>query len=169
MLAEKLGLVYIASGEITRQISAEDTDDGRLVKELMNKGELPPFEILFRRVKQILENAPAAGVVMDGYPREEEQIFMIEEYFQEKGQEVNKVIVLDLSDEEGIKRLMARVKTEGRSDDTPEAIARRLEIYHQQTQPIIDYYEEQGKVVHIDGRPGIEEVHQSIMASFAVK
>ncbi len=167
MLAGALGYVYIASGEISRQISEEDTDDGKLVKEIMDKGGLPPFEILFRRVKQILENSPAKGCVMDGYPREENQIFMIEEYLKERGEQIDKAFVLDLPDEEGIKRIMARVKTEGRSDDTPQAIAKRLEIYRTQTRPIIDYYEKQGKVIHVDGRPGIEEVRQEIMKYFS--
>lgn len=157
LLAEKFGLVHVASGEITRQIAKEDTDEGHQVKDIMNRGELPPFEILFRRVKQILENNPA-GCVMDGYPREEDQIFMIEKYLEEKNQQIDKVIVIDLTDEEGMKRIMARAKVEGRTDDVPEAIAKRLSIYHIQTKPIIDYYEKQGKVVHVDGSGTIPEV-----------
>ncbi|MDO8515033.1 MAG: nucleoside monophosphate kinase [bacterium] len=168
LLAQELGLVHIASGQISRQLSTEDTDDGKVVKEIMNKGGLLPFEILFRKVKEIL-NSPAAqkGSIMDGYPREEDQIFMVEKFLQEKGQQVDKVIVLDLSDEEGIKRIMARVAIEGRSDDTPEAIAERLRIYHEQTKPIIDYFEKQGKVSHVDGAPTVSEIHASIMKLFA--
>lgn len=167
LLANKLGYVYVASGDISRQISSEDTDEGRQVKDIMDKGELPPFEILFRRVKSVLESEEAKrGAVMDGYPREENQIFVVEKYFQEKRQQIDKVIVLDLGDNEAKKRLEKRKSLEGRSDETPEAIAERLRIYHEQTKPIINYYEKQGKVVHVDGRPSIQEIHASIMKLF---
>lgn len=163
MLANVLGYIHIATGEITRQISKENTDDGKMVKKIMDEGGLPPFEILFRRVKKILNDSSASGCIMDGYPREEDQIFMIEEYLKSKDQQIDKVFVLDLPDDEGIKRIMSRTKIEGRSDDTLEAIAKRLEIYHTQTKPIIDYYEKLGRVIYIDGKPSIEEVHKNIM------
>jgi len=165
LLAWRLGLAHVAPGDITRQIASEDTDDGRTVKEIMNKGELPPFEILFRKVKKILESSPQ-GAVMDGYPREENQIFMVEEFLKEKGTQIDKVIVIDLSNEEGQKRMLARAKLEGRTDDTPEVIKHRFEVYREQTKPIVGYYEGQGKVVHIDGNGSVPEVTSRINKMF---
>ncbi len=167
LLAKKLGLAFVASGDVCRQMASEDTDEGREIKEYMSKGELPPFRLLFRRVCAILETEEAkSGAVMDGYPREEDQIYVVENYLQEKGKQIDKVIVVDLPDDEGIKRMLDRAKIEKRMDDTPEIVANRLEIYHKKTKPIIDYFEKQGKVIHVDGRPTIEEIHASIMKLF---
>lgn len=167
LLAKKLGLAFVASGDVTRQIASENTDEGQEVKEIMERGDLPPFRTLFRRVVAILESEEAKnGAVMDGYPREEDQIYVVENYLQEKGKQVDKVIVVDLPDDEGIKRVLSRAAIEGRPDDTKEVITERLKIYHERTKPIIDYFEKQGKVNHVDGSPTIEEIHASIMKLF---
>lgn len=166
-IAAKLGLFHLASGEVLRQLQLKDSDDGRQVKEMMNRGDLVPDELLFREMRTIIESRwPFKGLVMDGYPRSKEQIFLVEELLKEKEWQIDKVIVIDLPDEVGVGRIMKRVQIEGRSDDTSEAIKKRLGIYHKETQPIIDYFEEQGKVIHIDGQPDAETVTKDILSHF---
>ncbi len=159
LLAEKLGIITISSGEVSRKIREENTDEGRYARELYDQGKLLPDNILFGRLKEIFLSPQAAGgFILDGYPRNKGQIFPFELFLKESGKQVDKVVVIDLTDEEGIKRLMLRAKIENRSDDNEGAIKKRLSIYHAETEPIIDYYEKQGKVIHIDGSGTIEEV-----------
>lgn len=159
LLAQKLGLISLSSGEVARQISSENTDEARQVKAIMDRGELIPDEILFARMRRIFDSPEGKnGFVLDGYPRNNEQLVPLEKYLQEKGIKIDKVILIDLPEEIGISRIMSRVTKEGRSDDTPEAIARRLQIFHEQTKPILDYYQKQGIVNIVDGSGTIEEV-----------
>jgi adenylate kinase len=165
LLSEKLGLLRIASGDISRQIASEDTDEGRRVKEIINAGGLTPDDILFRRIRDIYETTDK-GLLMDGYPRNEEQIFLVEKMLAEKGQKVDRVVVIDLSEEEGLKRMLLRSQEENRADDIEATIRERFQIYFERTKPIVDYFEKLGLVVHVDGRPSIEEVQKQINSFF---
>lgn len=164
LLAEKLGLLRIASGDISRQIAFEDTDEGHLVADLLSAGKLTPDDILFRRVRKIFDSpATAKGALMDGYPRNEDQIFLVEKMLQEKGWKVDRVVVINLSEEESTKRILARAKEENRTDDKKETIAERFKVYLSQTGPIIDYYQKSGIVIEVDGRGTIDEIHKRII------
>ncbi len=164
-LAERAGLLLLDAGEVLRQLAREDTDEGRLVKELVERGELAPDEIVFRKIRQVLDSPEASsGVVSDGYPRNADQVEPFELLISEKGWQVDGVVVIDLSEKESIKRLRERALKEGRADDTPEAIRRRLAIYYEETQPVLDYYKQQGKVITVDGGGSIEEVDEKIWA-----
>ncbi len=165
LLATRLGLLSVSSGEVSRQIASENTPEGLRVREIINKGELLPDTILFTRLKKIFVSPEAAGgLVLDGYPRNLSQLLPLEEFLKGKKWSIDKVFVINLSEEEGKKRLALRAKIEGRQDDTPETISRRLAIYHEQTEPILDYYRKAGKVIDIDGAPGVAQIHEAIMA-----
>lgn len=165
LLAQNLGVMSVSAGVVSRQIASENTAEGRLVKSYIDKGELTPDDILFKRIGQIFSSPEAIkGLVLDGFPRNKEQLAQIENHFQKHGGQIDKVIYINLSEDEGVKRIMGRVKSEGRADDTPEAIARRLQIYHEKTLPIIDYYRQHGKLIEIDGSGTIEEVHNLIIS-----
>lgn len=163
ILAASLGVVEISAGEVSRQIASEDTVEGKRVKEEMNKGNLVPDNILANRLKQILKSEEISkGFVLDGWPRNKEQLDFLESFLSSVNKKIDKVFFIKLPDEIGIERIIGRIKTEHRTDDTSEAIKKRLLIYHQQTEPILKFYRRQGKLVEIDGSGTIEEVSQLV-------
>ncbi|TSC87357.1 MAG: adenylate kinase [Microgenomates group bacterium Gr01-1014_7] len=145
LLARFLGLPYISTGDIFRQM-------GGKIKEVLDQGRLVDDEVASKIVEEkLIEPEYGKGFIFDGYPRTLEQIKLFDPEF-------DKVFFLDLADEEAIKRLLAR----GRTDDTRELITQRLKAYHEQTDPILGYYRQRGKLYHIDGVGSIEEIQQKI-------
>ena len=151
LLAEKLKVPHIQTGEIYRQISQEDNVLGKKVKKLLDAGDLIDDETTYTIVDRYLIDVKK-GFIIDGFPRTLVQA-------QRGPFSVDKVFYLKLDDQECVTRLLGR----GRYDDTAEIINQRLKLYHQQTQPILDYYRELGKLVEIDGSGTIEEVHNLIL------
>jgi adenylate kinase len=163
LLAEKLKVSVISAGQISRELSSQDNEEGRWVKNLVDKGEPTPQEIIVREVNKKFDDPSCQnGFVMDGYPRYAQQIESLVAAGEERGWEIDKVIVINLPEDVGQKRILSRAKLESRDDDTPESIKRRLELYHQQTEPIIDYFKKLGKVMEVDGSGTIEEVFSLI-------
>lgn len=153
LLAKKLNLPHLQTGKLYRRIAREKSQLGRKVKEFLYKGHLVPDkehnELLEKEVKK---PAYKNGFVLDGSPRTLNQA-------KTQPFKASKVFYLDVSDEENIKRLVKR----GRKDDTPELIAERLRIYHQETEPVLDYYRKKGILEKVDGERPIEPIHQDIM------
>lgn len=168
LLATKLNLPLFSAGEISRQIAAEDTDEGRKTKEFVEKGEPTPPEIFNPRMEKILLEAKD-GYVLDGFPRYSDQLYLLEEWLGKTNTKIDKVILIDLPLEVGIKRIMSRIGLEGRKDDTPEVIKRRLELFKEQTQPIIEYFKTRGVLSEVDGSGTIEEVTSLINKIFDAK
>lgn len=159
LLAEKLDLILISAGEISRQIASQNEK----VRDLIDAGEPTPNEIIVPAIDKILDNPTGKnGFVFDGYPRYAQQIESLVVSLEKRDLEIDKVILINLSDEEGIKRITLRAKKESREDDTPASIARRLQLYHQQTQPIISYFRKLGKVVEVDGGGTVDMVAKLI-------
>ncbi len=157
ILSKKLGLPHIQTGEIYRKIATEDSSTGKKIKMILDAGDLiddeNTFEIIDKHLKEI-----TGGFVIDGFPRTLVQA-------QREVFYVDKVFYIKISDEEALKRLLLRK----REDDTPEIIAERLKVYHEETEPILDYYRNQGKLVEIDGSGTIEEVTALINKIFDAK
>lgn len=152
LLAEYLGLPYVSTGDIFREMSAGNSPEGKRLKQILAEGRLVDDETTSNMVaKKLGEEEYGMGFILDGYPRTLEQIKLFDPGF-------NKVIFLELPDEEGIKRLLER----GREDDTKESITERLRLYHNQTDPILDYYRHLGILVEIDGTGSIDEIQQRI-------
>lgn len=156
ILAKDLNLPKISTGDIFREIAKSDSEEGRRIREIQNSGRLvddkETAKIVEGRLKQDdIKN----GFIMDGYPRNIIQKDLFDPKF-------DKVIYLKVPDEEVVKRLMAR----GRADDTLEAIKTRLNLYYQQTQPLLDYYKNLGILVEIEGLGSIEEIYNKIKTHF---
>lgn len=152
ILANKLGILLIDTGEMLRKLAEQKSLEGAEVKDELNKGELVEDEIVADLVKKEVEKpAYKAGYVMDGYPRTMDSLKLFDPNFDQ-------VFYLDISDEEVEKRLLAR----GRADDTPSLIRERLMLYHQNTQAVLNYYQNLGKLVKINGRGSIEQIAQEI-------
>lgn len=151
-LAQKLNLCFIGAGEIFRKKSLLNDEIGKSLKKDLAEGNLIDNKIASQLVKEeIKQNDCATGFVIDGYPRDIEQL----QYFDPK---FNKVIVLEVSEEVLIKRLLGR----GRFDDTEEAIKERLKIFQDETLKVIDYYIKLGIVLKVNGEKSMEEISLEI-------
>ena len=156
LIAEYFGLTHVDMGAQLRRVAAEDSERGRRIREIMDVGDLVPIELTVEIFSEALSK-PAKGFVIEGFPRTQEQFAQVKDRIS-----FDLAIFIDVSDEESMKRIMKRVELEGRSDDTPEAIARRLEIYHTQTELLLRDYTDQGILVRIDGEQTPEEVFADI-------
>lgn len=162
-LSQKLGVPLLASGDVSRQLANENTDEGALAREAISSGGLTPDDILFRRTRQIIDKLDVSkGIIFDSYPRNESQIFPFEKMLEEKGMVIDKVILINLPREIGTQRMLARAKLENRVDDNPETIAKRYQVFEEETMPIIEYYRQKGKLAEINGDDSVENVGNKI-------
>lgn len=156
ILSEKLNVPYLSTGHIFRTLAKEKTKLGRYLKEVMTSGALIPDETTLEIVSDYLHRPEySSGYIMDGFPRTTKQA----EAF-ENG--IDKVIYLRVSDREALWRLSYR--DEGREDDTLVAIRKRIELFHEVTEPVIEYYRKKGQLVEIDGEKDIEEISKEILS-----
>lgn len=159
LLSEKLQIPYLSTGHIFRALAKEHTPLGRYIKETMNAGYLIPDAKVMNIVTDYLHRSEyEKGYILDGFPRTTHQA----EKF-ENG--VDHVFYLKVSDREALWRLSYREgeEADGREDETLKAIRRRIELFHELTEPVLDHYRKEHKLVEIDGEKSIEEIHQDIM------
>jgi adenylate kinase len=157
LLSEKLGIPYLSTGHIFREIAKEKTPMGRYIKETMNAGFLIPDEKTLEIVSLYLHRPEyAKGYIMDGFPRTVTQA----EAF-ENG--INKAVYLRVSDDEALKRIAGRKSD--REDETETAIKKRIEQFHLHTEPVIEYYRNKGLLIEVNGEQTIEEIFEEIMKS----
>jgi adenylate kinase len=155
-ISAEYGIPHIATGDMLRAAIADQTPLGLQVKPILEGGELVPDELIIELIRERLEEPDAAeGFVLDGFPRTMRQADALDAMLREIGRELTVVFALQVSDEICIERLLKRARDERRPDDTPEAIRRRLELYHRETEPLIEHYRTMGVLVpiHADGTP----------------
>jgi len=167
LLAKKINLKHISTGQLLRNAAKESSPKGKLINSLLKKGTLIPFETTLEILEPVLKET-TKGFILDGMPRDLRQAEHLDWFLKKIKQKVNHVIFITLSKRSSHARLLKRAKTEGRSDDTKEAIEKRLETYHKETIPVIDHYRKQGLVIKIDGEPDIETIHQSILSKLKI-
>jgi adenylate kinase len=194
-LVDDFDLPYYATGNILREAVERETELGRKAKEYMDAGELVPDDLINAVIAERLESGEAAdGFLLDGFPRTVGQAEMLEQSLDKLGRKLTAALLIDAPDEEVVRRLSGRrtcvknghvyhvdfdpPKHEGvcdqdgsrlvqRDDDKPETISKRLEVYHEQTSPLIDWYEERGLLRRFDGARSPEEVNSHIRATLA--
>jgi adenylate kinase len=165
-IAETYGLAHVASGDLFRASIAAGTTLGKRVEPLLAAGLLVPDELTIDLVRERLERDDARdGFVLDGFPRTMAQARALDRMLAEIGRALTVVLALRVSDEVSLERLLRRAQEERRPDDTPEAIARRLAIYHDETEPLIEHYRAQDRLVPIDGEGTVNEVFSQIEAA----
>lgn len=156
LLSEALGIPYLSSGHVFREMAKEKTPIGRWLKETLNSGALVPDEKTLEIIFEYLGKPEySKGYILDGFPRTVPQA----EAFKDG---VDKLIFIDVSDREALWRISGRVSD--REDETLHAIRKRIELFHEHTQPVIDYYEKKGKLVKIDGEQDVTKVFEDIKA-----
>lgn len=162
-LAERLGLPKFATGDLLRDAVARGTALGLQAKQVMESGALVSDEIILGVVREELEKPSAArGVVFDGVVRTIPQAEGVERLLAERGRRLSQVLFLDVEDAEILARIELRRRQETRADDAPEAVARRLQAYREQTAPVLAWYEARGGVTRIPGTGTIEEIESRI-------
>ncbi|MDH5643511.1 MAG: adenylate kinase [Gemmatimonadota bacterium] len=159
LLSKRAELPKLATGDILRAAVKDETPLGMEAKSFMEKGLLVPDGVILGLIGEVLSSDDAkGGVIMDGFPRTRAQAEAVDEFLAERGDKIDLVIQLDVSDDEIISRVMGRAEKEDRSDDTPEAIRKRLEVYREQTAPLIEFYDERNVVERIDAVGSVEEI-----------
>lgn len=168
--AEKLinhfQIPHLSTGNIFRENIKNETPLGKKVKSILDEGKLVSDETVIELVEDELnKNKYEDGVVLDGFPRTVVQAEALDSYFKNKGSQVDAFVTLSVPEEELVNRILSR--GEGRSDDTPEKIKTRLKIYHDETAPVLSYYEQKGIVKVIDGLGSIEEIFERTLKALS--
>ena len=170
-LIEKYGLKHLSTGDLLRSEIAAQTPLGMEAKNLMDKGQLVPDEVVIGMISTALENNPQAkGFLFDGFPRTEAQSEALDKLLKLKQTEILVVLALEVSEEELVKRLLNRGLTSGRSDDTNESVIRaRITEYHKKTSAVADYYSRFDKVVKVPGEGSIDEIFNSLCSEIEAR
>ena len=196
-LVEDFGLPYYSTGIILREAVANGSELGKQAKESMDAGELVPDELITNVIAERLDSGEAdEGFLLDGFPRTIGQAEMLEETLSGRGRELTGALLIDAPDEEVVQRLSGRrtcakgghvyhidfdppkndevCDQDGsrliqRDDDKPETVRKRLSVYHDQTEPLIEWYEDKGLLRRFDGTRTPDEVHDLIRATLATK
>ena len=169
-IAEQLGVPAISTGDIFRANVAEQTELGVLAKSYMDKGEYVPDSVTNDMVRDRLAADDAReGFLLDGYPRTLDQVEALDGMLAELSTSLDRVLMLEVQTEEVIGRLVERGKEQGRSDDTEETIRRRIEVYAEQTAPLIDVFDQRGILRRVDGMASIDEVTAALQEALVIR
>jgi adenylate kinase len=193
-LIEDFGLPYIATGDILRAAVKDGTELGKKAKEYMDAGDLVPDDVIVGVVAERLEEDDTRdGFVLDGFPRTIPQAEALDRRLEQMGRRLNAALLIEVPDDVLIQRISGRrvcpdghvyhvdfdppredgkcdqdgKELEQRSDDAPDKVRRRLEVYHDQTSPLVDYYDERGLLRRFDGTRSPEEVRDHIRATLS--
>ncbi len=193
ILSQRLGLAHISTGDLFRENFKKETELGKLAKSYMSKGELVPDDVTVAMVRERLSREDCQkGAILDGFPRTTAQATALDALLAELGGQVDLVPLIKVADEKLVERLSGRwtcraaghifhekfnpPKEPGicdydgselyqRDDDKPETVKHRIQVYWEQTSPLIAYYREKGKLIEVDGEQPIESVTQALMAA----
>jgi adenylate kinase len=194
-LIDDFDLPYYATGDILRGAVKEESELGREAKEYMDRGDLVPDDLISKVVMERIDSPEGEdGFILDGFPRTTNQAEVLEESLDRRGRSLTAAILIEVPDDEVLRRLSGRricvknghvyhtdsnpPKNEGvcdldgsrliqRDDDKPETVKKRLEVYHEQTEPLIEWYEDKGLLRRFDGCRSPDEVHRHIRATLA--
>ena len=165
-IAAEYGIPHVATGDILRAIKDEDSPLGREVKAIYERGDFVSDELIIRLIRERLARDDAeSGFVLDGFPRTMPQAEALDALLREIGRELVVVFELQVDDETCVARLLRRAEEEGRPDDTPEVIRRRLDLYHERTEPLVEHYRLTGNLVGIHAERSVNEVFAEIQAA----
>ncbi len=168
LLKDKYGLVHISTGDVFRYNIKNKTELGLLAKKYIDGGNLVPDDITINMLKAEVElNAGANGFIFDGFPRTESQAKALDEFLTEKGEAINGMIALEVSEDLLVQRILERGKTSGRTDDQDESkIRNRFNEYNTKTAVLKDYYDNQNKYFGVDGVGAIEDITKRLSNVF---
>ncbi|MCD9048021.1 adenylate kinase [Luteimonas sp. MHLX1A] len=168
-LKEYLQVPHISTGDLLRAEVAAQSPLGLQAKEVMARGDLVSDDILLGMLRdRFSRDDTRAGFILDGYPRNLAQAAALGELLADLGQSFDAAVQLEVDNELLVERLAGRAQAEGRADDNPESVRKRLQVYDQQTAPVIEYYRQQGQLTVIDGVGSLDEVFNRILGAIQV-
>ena len=168
LLAQRFGIVHISTGDIFRSNVSQGTPLGVKAQSFMDKGEYVPDDVTNDMVRDRLSWPDAeSGFILDGYPRTVAQVLELDSMLADVGVELDAVIELTADTDELVDRLSKRAQEQGRTDDTPAVIRRRLEVYAESTAPLIDLFAERGILTPVDGLGAVDEVTARLVNALA--
>ncbi|HEY9471846.1 MAG TPA: adenylate kinase [Propionibacteriaceae bacterium] len=170
LIAEHYGIPAISTGDIFRAMKTADTPLARQVREIMESGGYVSDEITNAIIADRLAQPDCdGGFLLDGYPRTLQQVQTLDDYLAESKRPLNAVISLLADIEEVVARLLRRAVIDGRSDDNEETIRVRLQVYAEQTEPLLEVYRARGSLVEVDGHGEVQEVSERIFAALEAR
>jgi adenylate kinase len=162
-IAADYSIPHISTGDMFRAAIAAGTELGRRVEPILASGALVPDEVTIALIRERLgEDDARSGFVLDGFPRNEAQADALDAMLGEIDRRLDAVLFFDLPDDVATARMLKRAEDEGRPDDTPEVIARRLGTYHSETEPIVEHYRITGRLVPLHAERTINEVYAEV-------
>ena len=168
ILAQHLGIPQVSTGDLIRAAMKQGTPLGVQAKGYYDQGLLVPDELIFGLIQEILDSPPAAkGVLMDGFPRTIPQAEAVDRMLKAKQAKVDRVVLLEVPEQELVQRLLGRAAKENRADDNIESITQRLKVFQQQTAPLIAFYEGRGVVKRVNGQGTVEDIQQRMRQAAA--
>ncbi len=196
MLAERLGITHVASGDLFREALKAETELGLTAKSYMDRGELVPDEVTIAMIRErLLKPDYDEGIILDGFPRTIEQAKALKELLVEQEKTIDAALFIDASEDELVRRLSSRwtcrncqaiynlisnpPREKGkcdicggelyqRADDLPETVRNRIRVYWDQTSPLIDYYRDEGLLITIESEGGIDRVQAKILEALQI-
>jgi adenylate kinase len=153
-LRDVLGYLWLSTGALLREARADGTELGHRAAGYMDRGELVPDEVIVDVVEEALAEAGDRPVLLDGFPRSVAQAEAL-------GRELDAVVLIDVPDDVVAERIAGR--GQGRADDNPDTVRERLRVYHEETEPLVEHYERQGKLRRVDGARSPDEVHEEVL------
>ena len=170
LIKKNYNLAHISTGDVLRQEMKNETALGKIAKGYIEKGQLVPDDLICDMLDKVLGTLQdAKGVIFDGFPRTIPQAEALENILAKRGMEISALLDLQVDDDELMKRLLERGKISGRSDDNEETIQSRLKVYHSQTAPLAEYYQNKGKRIVIKGVGTIEDIFCRIREELKVE
>lgn len=172
LIIEEYGLFHISTGEVLRDHINRGTELGKIADSFISVGKLIPDELVVNLLGKTLDenlDKIGNGVIFDGFPRTIDQAKALQPLLVERNMQLNVVVGLEVSDEELTERLIKRGKESGRSDDNKETIKKRLDVYHNQTSPLREYYVKEGLYEPINGSGAICDIFKEIKGAIEKK
>ena len=163
-LIEKYGLEHISTGDVLRAEIKRGTELGQTAQKFIDQGQLIPDDLMVSILASVYDSFGRnhRGVIFDGFPRTIPQAEALKAMLAERGDTVSAMLELDVPEDELMKRLLLRGQQSGRADDNEATIRKRLVVYHEQTQPLIEWYKQEGLHHHIDGLGDLDRIFQDI-------
>lgn len=164
LLIEKYGLKHISTGDVLRSEIKKGTELGKIAQGFIDNGQLIPDDLMIGILASVYDafGREHEGVIFDGFPRTIPQAEALKKMLDERGDKVAAMLELDVPEEELMERLVLRGQQSGRADDNEETIKKRLVVYHSQTQPLIEWYRQEGLHHHVDGLGSLERIFGDI-------
>ena len=165
LLVQKYGFQHISTGDVLRAEIKGETELGKEAQTYIDKGQLIPDALMIDILAAKYDSlCPCSGLIFDGFPRTIAQAEALKQMLAERNTEVSVMLELDVAEDLLIERLLNRGKTSGRADDNLDTIKSRLDVYHNQTSPLIEWYKNEGKHHQVNGVGTLEEIHTNLCA-----